>query len=172
MRITIALVVAAAAIISGCDGSKPDYERWALPSFEFSDMPNFGTLFVTGTLKGRDVGYPVNTWNIQCYRQQMTCHVADVSEIGKGQLGEIFLDDWTVTSWTDNAVVLDQNDPTSCAHNLIVINRVAKTVEYSSTPANQDKNYCQGYNKFAGPQSNEKWEIGQPVQPWEREAKR
>jgi len=170
MGFRFGLFVVATTLMSACDGSKPDYERWALPSFEFSDMPNLGTILITGTLKGRDVGYPVNTWNIQCYRQQMICHVAEVEEIGKGQLGEIWLDDWTVTSWTDNTVALDQGDPTSCAHNLIVLNRVAKTVAYTSTPQNQDKNYCQGYNKFAGPASNNTWEIGQPVQPWEKKS--
>ena len=98
MGFRFGLFVVATTLMSACDGSKPDYERWALPSFEFSDMPNLGTILITGTLKGRDVGYPVNTWNIQCYRQQMICHVAEVEEIGKGQLGEIWLDDWTVPS--------------------------------------------------------------------------
>ena len=132
-------------------------------------MPKLGTLFVTGTMKGRGIGYPVNTWNIQCYQKDMSCHVASVQEIGSRQLGEIWLDEWSVTSWTDSAVVLDQNDPTSCAHNLIVLNRIAKMVAYTSSPQNQDKDYCQRYNKFAGQISPEKWEIGQPVKPWEHD---
>jgi len=168
MRHAVLIITAAAAVMSGCNNSKPDLEKWSLPDFQFSDYSGNGMLFVTGTLKGRDVGYPVNTWNIQCFREQMICHVASISKIGKRQLGDLWLDDWTVTSWTDNAVILDQNDPTSCAHNIIVLNRIAKAVSYTSTPANQDKNYCKGYNKFAGPPSNEKWEIGQPVKPWEK----
>jgi hypothetical protein len=167
MRIRLALLALTVGL-SACGSSKPDYERWSLPGFIFSDNPAFGTIFVTGTLKGRNVGYPMNTWNISCNREQMTCRTADVAEIGKRQLGEIWVWDWTVTSWTETMVVLDQDDKTSCAHNLITLNRVAKSATYTSTPQNQDKEYCKGYNKFVGPPSNDKWEIGEPVQPWQQ----
>jgi hypothetical protein len=162
-----AFVILAFASATACK-AQDDFERWALPDFMFMDMRALGRISITGTLKGK-VGYPVNTWHIDCIQQDMICHVADVSEIGHRQLGEIFLTDWAVTSWTDNTVTLDEGDPTSCAHNVMIINRVAKSVAYSSAPQNQDKAYCKGYNKFVGtdPKAGT-WEIGQPVQPWEK----
>jgi hypothetical protein len=115
MRAALALILATTAAVSACD-SKPHYERWALPGFIFDDNPNMGTIAVTGTLKGPDIGYPVNTWNIFCNQSQMTCRSANVEEIGDRQLGEIWLWDWTVKSWTDTTVVLDQDDPTRTQH--------------------------------------------------------
>jgi hypothetical protein len=166
MRTAFLLAIATNAFLAACD-SRPHYQRWALPNFTFTDIPDWGTIQIIGSMKGPNLAYPVNTWKIFCTKQQMSCRTADVEQIGDGQLGEIWVDDWTVTSWTDTAVAVDQGEPTSCAHHIMIINRIAKTVSYTSTPQNQDKNYCQGYNKFAGPASNNKWEIGQPVQPWE-----
>ena len=127
------------------------------------------SISITGTLKGDDVGYPNNTWEISCYQEEMKCRVAEAKEIGFRQLGRIDVSDWTITAWNATTVTADEGDPSSCAHNLIVLNRIAKTVAYTSSPQNQDKDYCTGYNKLIGQRTagTYNWEIGKPKQPWE-----
>jgi hypothetical protein len=167
MRKALMAVAAASGLLGACN-SKSDYEAWALPPFSFSDMPALGVISVTGTLKGPNLGYPVNSWHIDCYRDQMMCHSADVSEIGYRQLGSIWLSDWKITSWTDKTVVLASTDPTACASQGITFYRLTKRVGYVSSPINQETDYCRKYNRFAGQIGTDEWEIGQPRQPWDK----
>lgn len=159
---TVALV----CVLSACGHESTKDEPWVLPGFQFQDSQD--AIYITGTLKGEDVGYPVNTWQIDCFKTDAKCRVADVEEIGTRQLGQINIADWPVTSWTDQTITVDSGDTTSCGHQIIVINRVAETVTYTNSPQNQDKDYCKGWNKFMKREEEPtyNWEIGRPNQPW------
>lgn len=140
---------------------------WSLPGFDYQEFGK-DAIYVTGTLKGPHVGYPYNTWDIRCFREESKCVVANVNEIGKNQLGEITAFDWPILSWSDTVVVLQDDaspNDTSCARNTITINREGRSVSYTSVPINMDRDYCKMY-KLSG---NNQWEIGMPVQPWEKE---
>jgi hypothetical protein len=145
-------------------------EPWALPDYHYFEFHALGRedVYVTGTLMGDDVGYPVNTWNIRCTKTDNSCRVADVEEIGRRQLGEINLDDWPVVSWTPTTIIAQDTvgPTTSCARNTITINRQTKTVRYMSEPENSDSDFCTKGRKFLGPTSVEDWRIGNPKQPW------
>jgi hypothetical protein len=167
MRGKLLTIVATACLLGGCDDSNKD-QAWALPRFQYYDNGSF--LSITGSLIGDHVGYKYNTWKIICVDGDDICTVADVEEIGHNQLGEIEVGKWEVTNYNAQTITLDANDPTSCGRPIIVINRLAKTVNYTNSPQNQDKEYCKNFNEFAGRKSQQTytWQIGNPKQPWEK----
>jgi len=145
-------------------------EPWALPEFHYFEFKfaDHDDVYVTGSLIGGDAAYKVNTWKIRCSKSDMTCQVADVEEIGRRQLGEINIDDWTVTSWTPNKIIAQDTtgDTTNCARSTIVINRQAKAVRFLSEPLNSGTDFCTKGRKLLGPTEVEDWRIGNPQQPW------
>lgn len=147
-----------------------DYEPWALPDFQYFEYntPGAEAVFVTGTLMGKDVGYPVNTWNIHCTKADSKCDVSSVEEIGRRQLGEISSNDWPVVSWSPTTIVAQDTvgPTTSCARNTITINRQTKTIRYMSVPENSESDFCTKGRKLLGPTSVEDWRIANPKQPW------
>jgi hypothetical protein len=155
-----------------------DDEPWALPDFQYSeyspaDLPGVSVgeqyVYVTGTLIGDHVGYPVNTWKISCDKKKGSCAVADVEEIGHRQLGEINDADWPVVSWTPTTIVIQDEvgpDTSSCARNTITIDRQKKAVRYLSEPQNSGSKFCTQGRKLLGAAKVEDWRIGNPKQPW------
>jgi len=150
----------------GAGGEEP----WALPDFQYFEYNQFGRedVYITGSLIGDHVGYPVNTWNILCAKTDMSCRVADVEEIGRRQLGEISVADWPVVNWTPTTIVAQHEvgESSNCARSTITINRHAKTVRYVSEPTNSGSDFCTKGRKLMGPNSVEDWRIGNPKQPW------
>ena len=159
--------IATVCLLAGCNDASKD-QAWALPQFQYYESRGF--LSITGSLIGDDVGYKNNTWKIICVDGEETCTVADVEEIGRNQLGEINVGKWEVTNYNAQTITLDDNDPTSCGHSIIIINRVAKTANYTNSPQNQDKDYCKKFNKFVRRKvaETDAWQIGNPKQPWEK----
>lgn len=156
-------------------------EPWALPNYSFGAMlPDIAqrtgddAVYITGTLMGDGVGYPVNTWNVHCLRSDGNCTVSYVEEIGPGQLGSINEARWPIVSWTPTTIVIRDNVPSviACVQSTITIHRQAKTVEYMSVPENADRIDCKQANKRYGPAKVEYWTIGSPIQPWERSGKK
>lgn len=145
-------------------------EPWALPNFSYFEYKLAGRedVFITGSLIGDDAAYKVNTWNIRCAKPDMTCRVADVEEIGRRQLGQINVDDWTVTSWTPTKIIAQDTvgETSNCARSTIVINRPAKAVRFLSEPLNSGSDFCTKGRKLLGPTEVEDWRIGNPQQPW------
>ena len=151
-------------------------EAWALPNFDYQELAPFiardtndEAVYITGTLMGNHVGYPVNTWNIRCFKNENRCEVASVNEIGRRQLGSINLFDWPIVSWTPkNIVVQDEVGPNvACARTTITINRQNKTVQYMSVPENAERDDCKQARKLLGPAQVEDWTIGNPKEPWD-----
>lgn len=143
---------------------------WALPDLEYQEFPynNAQTIYVTGTLIGKGVGYPVNTWKMGCYKDEGICRIASVEEIGRDQLGSIDVNDWPIITWSDHTVVAqsDPSDTTSCAKSTITVNRDAKSVTYTMIPKNQDASYC----KFLHDSKTYEWHIGTARKPWEKKS--
>lgn len=175
MRAIALLPTLGAALLAACSASQKNslssqeqYEPWALPSYEFQDSGQF--ISVTGTLKGEGVGYRVNTWKIHCFAGQESCQVASVEEIGPEQLGDIHIEYMKISSWNDKTITLDSDDLSSCGHQILVLNRVAKVVTFTSSAQNFDKDYCRKFYNYDGKSSipSNSWEIGQPNQPWEK----
>ena len=145
-------------------------ETWALPEFYYAEQGIAGNedVFITGTLMGDDVGYPVNTMNISCYESEGKCTVASAQEIGRRQLGTITVDDWPVVSWTPTTIVAKSavGPTTDCFRNTITVNRQSKAVRYMEEPQNSDSDFCTKGRKLMGPATVEDWRIGNPRQPW------
>ena len=152
-------------------GNTIDDRAWALPDFNYfvfgSDEAE--TVFVTGTLIGKGVGYKNNTWEIRCVRSDNVCRTASVEEIGRDQLGQINLVEWPVVTWTGSTIVArsDPDDTSSCGRQTLTINRDAKSVDYVAIPQNLDRDYCKHF--FHDPKTYH-WSIGQAPKPWKKEA--
>ena len=159
------LLFAAAIIVSSRVYAQAPEDKagmWALPQFTYFEAG--GHIMVTGTLKGAHVGYPVNTWSIDCDNMTMTCRVASVEAIGKDHLGRIAVSDWPISKWADKVVVAESPpDPSACSRAVLSFDRAVKKVSYTSIPQNHDKNYCRIF-KDDGVYT---WDIGDPVQPWD-----
>lgn len=162
----VSLSLALSIALAACSKAPPDDRPWSLPSWDFQDNRSLGVVSVTGTLKGDQVGYKVNTWDIRCMQAEKTCHVANVSEIGRDQLGAITAFDWPILTWTEQVIVATDStlDTGECSQATITINRVARTVNYDSKPLHPEKDYCK---RFSMPQEYH-WSIGAPRQPWQK----
>lgn len=99
---------------------------------------------VSGTLTGKDLGYPNNTYAISCFQEKRECLVSYIQQIGPNQIGRME-SPWIIpiTKWDLSEVVVDEGSSAfGCLRTVITIDRLAKSVAWVELPVNQTKPAC------------------------------
>jgi hypothetical protein len=104
----------------------------------------FGSVYISGTLTGKGLGYPNNTYAVSCYMRHKACFVAYVQQIGREQIGRMQNPaDYPIVKWNDNEVVAREEPSLSgCYRVTMTIDRKLKTLLWLEEPINQTKANC------------------------------
>jgi len=113
----------------------------------FTDIPNIGSVAISGTLTGDGVGYKNNTISISCFKDRGECYVSSVQQIGHNQIGRMqSVDIFPITKWSADEVIAVE-DIMDCTRTTIVLERKSKTALYAREPINQTRPGCLGVDK-------------------------
>jgi hypothetical protein len=102
-----------------------------------------GFVTMTGTLSGPGVGYKNNTTNIACSKNNMTCLVTKVSQIGAHQIARLdFPDSFHIFVW--NSLYITSVSADVCIVESITLDRKNKTVLWVKGPITPSLEMCVG----------------------------
>jgi hypothetical protein len=69
---------------------------------------------ILGTLTGKGLAYPNNTYAVSCYGEYKACFVAYVEQIGHNQIGRMENPlAYPIVKWTEDEVIA-QEEPSLC----------------------------------------------------------
>jgi hypothetical protein len=103
-----------------------------------------GYVSVSGTLTGKDMSYPNNTYALTCSKEYRACFVSYVQQIGHNQIGRME-NPFTlpIVKWNDYEVIAQEEpSPTGCARTTVTIDRKRQALLWLIEPINQTKPNC------------------------------
>ena len=113
----------------------------------FTDLPDYGSVGISGTLTGDGIAYENNTISISCYKDRRECYIASVEQIGHNQIGRLqSVAIYPITKWSADEVVAVQ-DIMDCTRTTIVLEHKSKTALYAREPINQTRPGCLAVDK-------------------------
>src|SRR4051812_17679946 len=145
--IVVGAVGALAAFIYR-DVRKPEAEDniiFAAKSFydskRFGD--DFGLVSISGTLTGKELAYPNNTYSVSCHRDYKACFVATIEQIGHNQIGRMQTPvPYPIVKWNEYEIVAQDDSTLTCSRITFTINRSSEELLWVEEPMNQTKSYC------------------------------
>lgn len=129
-------------------------------------LPN--TVTAVGTLTGKGIAYPVNTYRIICYKRDMSCLWVSLDEIGENQVSSIsFPTEYAIKRWTDDEIQAGDDNPgsTNCSHDTFIIKLKSKTLEWFSESANTWTEACKSL--YNGSSWSYRWTLEDPPE-WQK----
>ena len=140
-RRSILCMVAGLLIVGPASGADDDI---VFAAKLFTDLPNIGSVEISGTLTGDGIAHKNNTISISCYKDRRECYIAYVEQIGPNQIGRLQnVDIFPITKWNaDEVVAVEDITEWNCARTTIVIERKSKTAQYVREPVNQTRPRC------------------------------
>jgi hypothetical protein len=113
----------------------------------FIDIPNIGSVAISGTLTGDGVGYKNNTISISCFKDRGECYISSIEQTGPNQISRLHsVDIFPITKWSADEVVAIQ-DVMDCTRFTIVLERKSQTALYAREPINQTRPGCLARDK-------------------------
>jgi hypothetical protein len=112
--------------------------------FNDPNTSEYPSLYISGTLTGKGVAYPNNTYAVACYGLYKACFVSSVEQIGPKHMGRMD-GPWAVpiVKWNDYELVAQDEVPLlSCFRTTITIDRKGKSLLWVDEPVNQTKPIC------------------------------
>jgi hypothetical protein len=111
------------------------------PQKFFYDTDKF--VAMSGTLTGKGLGYPNNTYSIGCYQDTKECWYTYVDAIGANLIGRMDAPSaYEIRSWTTNEIVAGDDAPFGCFKTTITIARKTQQLLWIEEPVNQTKPFC------------------------------
>jgi hypothetical protein len=104
----------------------------------------FGLVAISGTLTGKGLGYPNNTYAVSCYDRYKACFVAFVEQIGNDQISRMQNPfDYPIVKWTEYEVIAQEEPALSgCFRVTITIDRKREALLWVEEPINQTRPNC------------------------------
>jgi hypothetical protein len=103
-----------------------------------------GYVGISGTLTGKNLGYPNNTYAVTCTKEWKGCFVSYVQQIGPNQIGRMESPfGYPIVKWDDYEVIA-QEEPNlfGCLRVTITIDRKTEALLWVEEPINQTKPSC------------------------------
>jgi hypothetical protein len=108
----------------------------------FVDGGQLGWVAISGTLTGKGLGYPNNTYAVSCYKEYKACFVSFVEQIGHNQIGRMdYPFAYPIVKWNDDEVIA-QDEPSPCFRVTLTIDRRSEALLWLQEPTNQTKPNC------------------------------
>jgi hypothetical protein len=125
---------------------RDDHLIFAPKNFYDSKEPagEFAAVHISGTLTGKNLGYPNNTYAVSCYGTYRACFVAYVEQIGHDQIGRMQNPAaYPIVKMNQFEVVAQEEAPLfGCYRVTITIDRKAEQLLWLEEPINQTKPNC------------------------------
>jgi hypothetical protein len=138
--------VGAIGVVIYLDKHKPpqDEQQIVFAQKNFAQLEQFGYVGISGTLTGKDMAYPNNTYAISCIREYKACFVSYVQQIGHDQIGRMENPSaYPIVKWTEYVVVAQEEPgPIGCIRVTITIDRKREELLWMEEPINQTKPSC------------------------------
>jgi hypothetical protein len=100
---------------------------------------DFGLVAISGTLTGKGLAYPNNTYAVSCNKEYKTCVVSFVQQIGHNQVGRMqdpFI--YPIVKWNDYEVVAQEEpSPIGCFRVTLTIDRKSQALLWLPIRQNQ-----------------------------------
>jgi hypothetical protein len=99
---------------------------------------------ISGTLTGKGLAYPNNTYVVSCNKEWKACFVSFVEQIGHNQIGRMeYPYPYPIVKW-NNSEIIAQEEPNlfGCFRVTITIDRPSKALLWLEEPINQTKPNC------------------------------
>jgi hypothetical protein len=108
----------------------------------FAQLEQFGFVAISGTLTGKDMAYPNNTYALSCLKEYKACFVSYVQQIGHDQIGRMENPSpYPIIKWTEDEIIA-QEEPSLCVRVTITIDRKSQALLWLEEPINQTKPNC------------------------------
>lgn len=141
------LLAMSIGVVLGCTQHEPKDQPILFGQKRFNDLPG-DAIFVSGTLTGKGVGFPNNTYGIYCSRPEMQCVVVDVVQVGPNQVGDLSVPlIYEVTSWNDDMVVAFTMDAIGCRRETVSLLRKAESVSWVQELDKNAVEACEGVDR-------------------------
>jgi hypothetical protein len=104
----------------------------------------FGSVAISGTLTGKGLGYPNNTYAVSCSKEWNACFVSFVEQIGYNQIGRMeYPYPYPIVKWNNYEVIAQEEpNPIGCFRTTITIDRKSEALLWLREPINQTKPNC------------------------------
>jgi hypothetical protein len=105
---------------------------------------DFGLVAISGTLTGKGLAYPNNTYAVSCDKEYKACFVSFVQQIGHNQIGRMdFPLAYPIVKWNDYEVVAQEDlSPIGCFQVTLTIDQKNQALLWLEEPINQTKPNC------------------------------
>ena len=129
------------------DTHKPPQDSdivFAAKNFYESKDKEFAYVGISGTLTGKGLGYPNNTYAVACYGIYKTCFVSYVQQIGQQQIGRMENPAvFPIVKWNDYEVVAQEEQTLfGCFRVTMTIDRKSEALLWVEESINQTKPSC------------------------------
>jgi hypothetical protein len=126
--------------------SADDQLIFAPKNFYDSKEPagEFAAVYISGTLTGKNLAYPNNTYAVSCYGTYKACFVAYVEQIGQDQIGRMQNPAAYPIVKMNQYEVIAQEEASlfGCYRVTLTIDRKAEQLLWVEEPINQTKPNC------------------------------
>jgi hypothetical protein len=105
---------------------------------------DFAWVAISGTLTGKGLAYPNNTYAVSCYMEYKACFVSFVEQIGHNQVGRVENPlAYPIVKWNDYEVIAQEGpSPIGCWRVTLTIDRKSQALLWLEEPSNQTKVDC------------------------------
>jgi hypothetical protein len=105
---------------------------------------DFDFVAISGTLTGKGLPHPNNTYAVSCNKEYKACFVSFVEQIGHNQIGRMENPlAYPIVRWNDYEIVAqDEPSPIGCFRVTLTIDRRSQALLWLEEPANQTKPNC------------------------------
>jgi hypothetical protein len=112
------------------------------PMKVFSDQD--ATVVISGTLTGKELAYPNNSYLIICTKDEQQCLTTYVQQIGHNQMGRIEIpNSIPIRKWDAKEIVAaDEVFDFTCSKTTITLSRQTQTALWVEEPVNQTRPAC------------------------------
>jgi hypothetical protein len=112
--------------------------------YDSKQAGEFAFVSISGTLTGKALGYPNNTYAVSCYSGYKACFVAYVEQIGHDQIGRMGNPSaYPIVKWNDYEVIAQEApSPIGCSRVTMTIDRKREALLWVEEPINQTKPSC------------------------------
>jgi hypothetical protein len=112
--------------------------------YDNKDNGDFGYIGISGTMTGKGLAYPNNTYAVSCIAFYKACFVSYVQQIGHAQIGRMENPAaYPIIKWSDYEVVArDEETALDCYRVTMTIDRKREELLWIVEPINQTKPNC------------------------------
>jgi hypothetical protein len=145
--LVLGAIAAFATVVYAQMNRRDEVDDVLFPEKEYYEAGDV-TVGISGTLTGKEMGYPNNTYAIVCFKERGECWYNNIRQIGKSHVGRLdFPGSIAIKKWNEYEVIASDDAYEGpygwqCFKTTITISRKTKTALWVDEPINQLRPAC------------------------------